>query len=206
MTADGMILELTTCYIPASGKMIEKMKALAESIPDDARQDVIDAIMEKEGPSTKIGTSHIVAACILLGISYRKTHYIPATDWICDGCGTEFKYSASPDDDDKIDKYMTDFCPNCGLQPYYTMLAQQYNALGIHTPWYPKLLDESAKWGKNTVSTSVRTRMGGQWAVGGIFWHRVKAEAERREQKRIEVDAKMFDMDRAKRWDLKGEL
>jgi hypothetical protein len=162
--------------------------------------------MEKEGPSTKLGTAHIVAACILLGIAYRKAHYIPAEDWTCDGCGHRFKYTPSPTDDDKIDKYMTDFCPECGLQPYYTTLAQRYNELGISTAWYGILVDSAHRWGHTTTPTVSKTRMGGQWSVGGIFWHRSAAESERREQKQIAIAAKMAELDRAKRWDLKGEV
>jgi hypothetical protein len=194
MTPDAMILELTTCYIPASAKMIEKMKALAESIQEDARQDVIDAIMEKEGPSTKIGTAHIVDACNVLGISYRRATYVPAEDWTCDACGHEFKYTMAPTDDDRIDKGLHDFCPMCGFQPGWSILHDRLRLQGISTPWYERQLAAAQKWKPGNSYGHFKN---------GIFWARSKAESERSKDRKIAIDAKMESLGKAKRWDLK---
>jgi hypothetical protein len=195
MTPKEMIFELTTCYIPASAKMIERMEALAESIQEDARQDVIDAIMEKEGPSTKIGTAHIVDACNVLGISYRKAHYIPAVEWTCDACGNRFKYSLAPNDDDYIDKQIYDFCPMCGFQPGWTILHDRFRLQGIATPWYDRQMVAAQKW---------KPGNGYGHFKNGIFWSRAKAESERSNDRKMAIEAKMESLGKAKRWDLQG--
>jgi len=207
MTPKEMIYELTSCYIPAGAKMIERMEALAESIQEDARQDVIDAIMEKEGPSTKIGTAHIVAACNTLGISYRKAHYIPAEDWICDACGHTFKYSMGAGDDDYIDKYIYDFCPMCGFQPGWTQLADAYRRQGIGVEWYDRLLDDCASaFGPKIKPHKARKGGGMTLDRGGIFWKIDDARSERAAEKKIAADAKIAEIDRAKRYDLRDDF
>lgn len=202
MTAKEMIADLLRCFSPPPAAMQEKMERLADTIPETGRQDVIDKIIESKDASRKLSAKDIVEACVALGVSYRATHYLPVDDWVCDACGRAFKYHPSPSEDDKIDKYIYDFCPDCGLQPYYTKMAQEYNALGIATPWYADMVKRARRWGKGTQSHPVKTRMGGQWNVGGFFWNIDAARQERKEQKQIEINAKMATIDSAKRWDL----
>jgi hypothetical protein len=47
--------------------------------------------------------------------------------------------------------------------------------------------------------------MGGMWEIGGIFWNRNRAETERKDQKQLEIETKLANIDRAKRWDLQGD-
>lgn len=195
MTAKAMIADLMRCFSPPPQAMQEKMERLAESIPEDARQDVIDKIIESKDASKKLSAKDIVEACDNLGVSYKATHYLPAEDWICDGCGYQFKYHSAPTDDDKIDKGIYDFCPMCGLQPGMTILAQQYNSHGIKTPWYDRLIEKSKAWGPKVPRVTTKTSMGGQYPVGGIFWSRAEAERERKEAKRIAIDTQMASLD-----------
>jgi hypothetical protein len=46
--------------------------------------------------------------------------------------------------------------------------------------------------------------MGGAWNVGGFFWSIDNARKERKEQKNIEINARLAVIDGMKRWDLKG--
>ena len=94
----------------------------------------------------------------------------------------------------------SDFCPDCGLQPYYTIIAQEYTLRGISTAWYNKLIERAKRWGRETKPRQEKTVMGGQWMVGGPFWLQSKAEAERRDDKRIRIDAKLAEIDRAKQY------
>lgn len=196
-----LVSELVTTFRAPSAKMVEKMDRIAKSIPEDARQDVYDAVLEELGANAQVGAKDIIAACRKIGAPYTEARYLPAQDWTCDACGRQFKYHPSPNDDDKIDKGIFDFCPDCGLQPYYTIIAQEYTLRGINTSWYNKLIEKAKRWGRETKPRQEKTVMGGQWMVGGPFWLQSKAEAERREDKRIRVDAKLAEIDRAKRWD-----
>ena len=206
MTADSMITELVSCYVTPTKKMIEKMQYIAESIPDDARQDVVDSIIEEEGPSTKIGTSHIVAACVKLGVPFRRTTYVQAEDWICDGCGHKFKYTPAPSDDDKIDKGLYDVCPMCSMQVNWTLAVNRARKLGHDTTWYDRALRDCADWGPNKPEV-VRKIFNLTLKRGGVYWSRSRAEGERREEKKIAIDVRMSEIDRAKRWDLeKGDV
>jgi len=204
MNAREMIADLLRCFSAPPPAMQEKMERLAESIPEEGRQDVIDKIVESKDASKKLSAKDIVEACVALGISYHAAHYTPTEDWTCDACGRKFKYHPSPSDDDKIDKYIYDFCPDCGMQPYYTKLSQEYNALGIATPWYHDMISRAQRWGKGTQSHPVKTWMGGAWNVGGFFWSIDNARKERKEQKNIEINARLAVIDGMKRWDLKG--
>lgn len=196
-----LVSELVSTFRAPSPKMVERMERIARSIPEDARESVYEAILEELGANAQVGTKDIIAACRKVGAPYSEAHYLPAEDWICDGCGRQFKFHPCPTDDDKIDKGIFDFCPDCGLQPHYTKLAQEYALRGIKTPWYNKLVEKAKKWGRDTEPKQEKTRMGGAWTVGGMFWYRSNAEKERREERRIKVDAKMAEIDRAKRWD-----
>lgn len=201
MNAKQMIFDLLKCFSPPPQAMQDKMERLAESISEDARQDVIDKIVESKDASKKLSAKDIVEACQALGVAYHATHYLPAEDWICDGCGRKFKYHACPSDDDRVDKDIFDFCPDCGLQPYYTKLAQSYNELGIATPWYERILASCAMFGPNKPSQTIKI-MDLTLTRGGVFWSRIIADRERREEKKIAIDAKMASLDKAKRWDL----
>jgi len=197
-----LVGELISVYKPPSPNIISRMEITAKSIPEDAREDVFNAILEEQAPNFVVGVHSIVAACKKLGVPYRETHYIPTVDWTCDNCGRQFKYHPAPSDDDRIDKYIYDFCPDCGLKPYYTILAQDYNRLGIATPWYQKYLAEASQWGPRTKRVEKMTHMGGKWPIGGLYWSIDSARAERKEQKQIEINAKMAEIDRSKRWDI----
>ena len=195
MTAREMIADLVRCFSPPPQAMQEKMDRLAESIPEDARQDVIDKIIESKDASKKLSAKDIVEACDNLGVSYKATHYLPAEDWTCDACGYQFKFHPAPDDDDKIDKCISDFGPMCGLQPGMTKIARQYNALGIATPWYDKLsADHASAFGPKIAPHKVK-RLDLTLSRGGVFWSRATAERERKESRRIAIDAQMASLD-----------
>lgn len=204
MTAGDMISELVSCYVPPTKKMVEKMQQLAESIPENARQDVIDSIVEEEGPSTKIGTSHMVKACEKLGVSYHRSTFVPAEKWICDACGYEFRYTPAPTDDDKIDKSLFDLCPMCGMQVYWTLQYRRAKVAGHNTDWYDRALRDCADWGPRAPKKSVKI-FNLTLGRGGVYWDRARAEAERREAKKVAIEAVYSEIDKAKRWDLKGE-
>jgi hypothetical protein len=205
MTGQEMVKEIVSCFVPPQHKMIEKMEYIADSIPESARKEIIDAITETEGPATKIGASHIVEACNRLGVSYHRSTYTPAEPWTCDACGFEFKYTLAPSDDDKIDKGLYDACPMCGMQPGWTQLANRYNALGIATPWLDRLINECAiSFGPKIEAHQVKKGAMNLFR-GGIYWARARAESERKEAKKIEIDAKMDALGKSKRWDLKTD-
>jgi len=197
-----LVGELISTYKPPPQKMVARMESLARTIPDDAKEDVFNAILEELGANYMVGANNITDACKKLGVPFSETHYIPATDWTCDNCGRQFKYHPAPSDDDKIDKYIYDFCPDCGLKPYYTILAQEYNRLGIATPWYKDMLLAASLWGPRVERVERKTRMGGKWPTGGIYWSIDAARAERKEQKQVEINARMSEIDRSKRWDM----
>jgi hypothetical protein len=208
MTPKDMIAELLNCYVLPPAAVQSKMEQLAATIPENARKDVIDRILETEASSTKISIKHIIEACNTLGVSYKAAKYVPAINWICDACGREFLYHQAPTDDDKIDKQIYDFCPDCGMQPGWTILMQKYKAFGIATPWYDRLLADCAKAYGPKVKAHVdhigAAGMGMNLNRGGIFWSRLKAENERTdaeaEKKKIAIADKLSAID--KRWDI----
>lgn len=206
MTSDAMVMQLVECFVSPPDAVITKLKRIAETIPEDARQDVIDKILETETSSVKISVKHIVEACRALGVSYRETRYLPAEDWICDCCGHEFKYHQSPSDDERIDKEIYDFCPMCGFQPGWSILAQAYKDRGQKVEWYDRLLEQYHEaYGPTVKSHQVRIgspSMGMSLNRGGIFWSRHKAEEERAKDRHEAINQRMAEIDKAKRWDI----
>lgn len=206
MTAGAMIGDLLRCFVPPPDAVQKKLETLAESIAEDARQDVIDKILETETASVKISIKHVVDACRALGVSYRETRYLPAEHWVCDCCGREFMYHQAPSDDERIDKNIMDFCPDCGFQPGWTILAESYKALGQKVEWYQRMLAAyQGAYGPGVKSHIFRigsAARGVTMTRGGLFWARHDAEKERKESKRIAIEAKLSDIDRAKRWDI----
>jgi hypothetical protein len=201
MTAEGMITEIIQCFVPPPRPMIEKMKAFAEKIPDDCRQEVIDRILETEGPSSKVGVKQMAESCAALGVGFKRSQFVPAIDWCCDACGHRFKYAQSVSEDDKIDKYLYDFCPMCGFQPGWTHLREAYHLQGIATDWYDRLIEEHASSFGPKIKEHKVKKGGLNLFRGGLFWNIDKARAERAEDKKIEVAAKLAMMDRAKKFE-----
>jgi len=202
--AFDLIRELIDTYKAPPQKMLQMMERLAQSIPESAREDVYNAILEELGPNYQVGYNSIIDACKKLGVPYSATHFIPAENWVCDACGNNFRYHPCPDEDDKIDKRIYDTCPDCGMQPYWTIIAGKYKAMGIATPWYDKLLSEARDFGPNKPAKVVK-KNGMTLNRGGVFWARARAESERADDKRISVAAKMAEIDRSKRYDLKSD-
>jgi hypothetical protein len=203
----SLVDDLVSTYRAPSPKMVDQMVGIVKKIPERYHAEIFQAILEEEGPNIQIGVSHIVAACERIGAPYTKAHYIPTEDWTCDACGYEFKYHPAPSDDDKIDKNIHDLCPMCGMQVYWTMTAEKLNVLFGKLPmWYIKVRDECRESFGPKVASHVThkgpTGAGLNLFRGGIFWARSHAENERREERRLKVDAKMGEIDRAKRWDL----
>jgi len=193
MTGRDMIAELVQCYVPPPGKVQEKMIQLADTIPESARKEVIDRILEEEGSSTKISITHIVEACRAIGVGYKAARYVPATDWICDSCGNKFKYHAAPTDDDKIDKGIHDLCPHCGFQVIWTIEARGYKTKDGFPEWYQRLIEKHSGENRN-ISKKANS--------GLEFWARHSAERERAKELEENAKDKIAEIDRAKRWDI----
>ncbi len=189
MTADAMVGEIVQCFVPPPRPMVEKMKSLAEGIPESARQSVIDRITETEGPSSKVGVKQMVEACDALGVGYRQSRYTPAQDWICDACGHQFKYSRCPSDDEKIDLGLHDCCPMCGFQATWTEVRDAYRTMGGLSPAY------TAQY---AAQVEACTSKHGPKAPGGIYWSRSRAESERRDDRRVRIDRQMEDLGHSK--------
>jgi hypothetical protein len=201
---------LSTFRPPNSPKMIERMEGIARKIPERFHEEIFQAILEEEGPNIQIGVSHIVAACERIGAPYTKAHYIPTEDWICDSCGFRFKYHPAPSDDDKIDKDIHDVCPNCGLQVCWTKTAEILRLAKIGIAWYDKLKAEQVgAFGPQVAAHKKHIGpMGAGLTLtrGGLYWARHLAERERAEDRRINAEGKIADIDRAKRWDIEKDI
>jgi hypothetical protein len=176
MTAEGMITEIIQCFVPPPRPMIEKMKAFAEKIPDDCRQEVIDRILETEGPSSKVGVKQMVESCAALGVGFKRSHFLPTIDWYCDACGYTFKYAQAVSDDDRIDKGLHDFCPMCGFQPIWTTNRDAYMKMGALSEAYAKQYADQVQ--KATDKHGMNPKFG--QGPEGVYWSRSKAELERK--------------------------
>lgn len=193
MTGKAMIAELVQCYVPPPGAVQEKMIRLADTIPEDARQEVIDRILEEEGSSTKISITHIVDACRALGVGYKAAKYVPAIEWQCECCGTTFKYHAAPTDDDKIDKNIHDLCPRCGFQVIWSIEAEMYKINKKRPEWYYRLIERHTGENRNPSEKAHN---------GTDFWSRHAAERERAKALEANAEEEIAEIDRAKRWDI----
>lgn len=205
MEAKEMILELLACFVAPPEKMQERMFAVAASINADDRKAVLDRIIETESSSIKISVKNIVEACRAMSVGFHEAKFIPAVPWQCAACGHEFKYTVSPSDDDRIDRFLYDACPMCGFQPGWTKLRDTYHGQGIATDWYDRQLAECrASFGPRIAEHKVKK---GDMNLfrGGVFWKIDKARAERAEGKRMEIADEMAAIDRAKRYDLERD-
>jgi DNA-directed RNA polymerase subunit RPC12/RpoP len=205
MTSDSMVSELTAYF--AQGKypepVLRRMRAVIESIAEGERDTVLEHLIENQKASFKIGVSDIVESCKSLGVGFRAAKYVPAMDWTCVACGHSFKFTLCPTDDDKIDKNLHDVCPMCGFQPYWTILHDQYLEGGLECGWYDGLITEARAFGPRA-APSIKRIFDLTLHRGGVFWNKPMAEAERRENRKMKIDARMAALDRAKRWDLEG--
>jgi len=201
MTSVEMIAELLSCFPAPPERVQNKMRDLADTIQADARQDIVDKILETETASTKISIKHIIDACKALGVGYREAHYLPATDWVCDACGREFKYHPAPSDDERIDKDIHDVCPDCGFQPIWTIERSMYidmngwraSAEKIYQSHIQKAIQKYGRYDREYPDRQ------------GLYFTREKAIAERKEGAKKRIDDKIAELDRAKRWDIEGE-
>jgi len=206
----NLVDDLISTYRAPSPKMVEQMQMMVRKIPERYHEEIFQAILEEEGPNIQIGVNHIVAACERIGAPYTKAHYVPTEDRTCDACGYEFKYHPAPSDDDKIDKNIHDVCPMCGMQVGWTLTAEKLRELfGKNPEWYDKLVKEcQGAFGPKIEAHVVHKGPKGagmNLSRGGIFWARSHAENERQAERRLKIDAKIGEIDRAKRWDLHGE-
>lgn len=174
---------------------IEQMTRFSGSICEDDLESVYKNILENREGAGTIGIVDIRKACVALGIGYTETHFIPTQDWACDCCGEQFKYHPCPTTDDKIDKNIFDVCPNCGLQVIWTLDAHRERARYGKAEWYDRLLESCRRWGRGTMTADVKC---GQLTIprGGVFWPRIKAEEERRSEKKKNGDAKVAVIDK----------
>ena len=85
MQADEMLHALTEYF--GQGKypepVIRAMRRVVETISDADRETVYGRMLETNKGSYKISVAEIVEACKDLGVAYRETKYIPASDWLC---------------------------------------------------------------------------------------------------------------------------
>jgi len=72
-----LVGELISTYKPPPQKMVARMETLARTIPDDAKEDVFNAILEELGANYMVGANNITDACKKLGVPFSETHYIP---------------------------------------------------------------------------------------------------------------------------------
>ncbi len=192
----NLVDDLISTYRAPSPKMVEQMQMMVRKIPERFHEEIYQAIIEEEGPNILIGVNHIVSACERIGAPYTKAHYIPTEDWVCDACGNEFKYHPAPSDDDKIDKSIHDLCPKCGFQVIWTLDKRRCAELKIATEWYDRLIANHQGEDRNA---SKRSHQGPE------FWSRHAAERERAKERRENVETKLGELDRAKRWDEERE-
>jgi hypothetical protein len=205
MTIDAMMDELLAYF--SQGKypeaVLRRMRTVIESIDEGERDTVLENLIETQKASFKVGVSDLVESCKALGVGFRAAKYVPAMDWTCISCGYTFKFTLSPSDDDKLDKNLHDVCPMCGFQPYWTILHDKYTEAGMACPWYDTLIKDSRAYGPRTEKT-VKRIFDLTITRGGVFWNKPMAESERREGRKMKIDARMAAIDRAKRWDLEG--
>jgi hypothetical protein len=184
-------------YKPAH---VARITEFLERIDGSAIEAIFDRLIEDCSPRFSIGVKEIVDACNVLGIGYRRTHYVPARDWECHCCGHTFKYAQAVTEDDKIDKGIYDYCPKCGAQPGWKMLEDGYRSMGLNTDWYDRQMMICAGYGPDKDKVKVRIATGMSWLRGGVFWDRSEAEEERRQNKTVNIASRLSQLDREKKW------
>jgi len=184
--------ELLATYKKPPEKMIQQLERICNTIPERCREDVYNAVLEDVGAYAAISVKDLIEACNKIGVPYTKAHYVPAEDWQCDACGFEFKYNPAPSDDDKIDKNIHDLCPRCGFQVIWTLDARRCREMKISVEWYDRLITAHQGEDRNVSK---------QAHQGPEFWSRHAAERERAKDRRENVEYKIREIDRARRWD-----
>ena len=203
MTPESFIHQITSYFASNTkykSEIIAEITRIVSRIGDTELESVYDRLLEDNAPSFMVGIKQIVEACEALGISYHKAHFVPAKDWQCVSCDHKFKYAIAPSEDDRIDKGIYDFCPNCGFQPYWMKLESMYRGQGISTEWYDRLVMDHQGFGLGKSESKVRKGNGMTLTRGGVFWDKSKAEQERRDNKKLDIQTKIAEIDRSLKW------
>jgi hypothetical protein len=202
LNASDLVSKLVE-YYPGkyTAERIDKMRAFSSTIAEDSLGSVYDAITEDRESSGTVGIVDIKKACNSIGVGYRAAQFIPTENWTCECCGYEFRYHPAPNDDDKIDKNIHDVCPMCGFQVGWSKLATQYKARKIKADWLDRLITEyTGAYGPKVPEHKVK-KGGLTLDRGGLYWSRSKAENERTDAKKINVQDKLAEIDKAKKID-----
>ena len=189
MTKAAFIQRITAYFGPNSKYRPELLTAIdkiASRLGEDQLDVVFDKLMEDQSSRFQVGVKEIQLACQALGIGYKKATYIPAHEVTCDACGFSYQYAMAPDDEDRLEKNLHDYCPSCGFQYNWTIMANEYGERA--TPWYTNLLERSREWKRDNKRP---------------YWDKAVAEKEQRQMRKAEIDRKMAQID--KRWDLKED-
>lgn len=202
MNAKEFVSKLVEYYSGKySGERVEKMITFSSTISEDSLGAVYDAITEDRESSGTVGIVDIKKACNAIGVGYHAAQYIPTEDWTCECCGYEFKYHPCPSDDDKIDRNIHDVCPMCGFQVGWSKLSAQTRAHKMPEHWHDKLVSEYAEAFGPKITAHVVNKGALTLQRGGIYWPRSMAENERTNAKKVNVEAKIAEIDRAKRFE-----
>ena len=212
MNAKEFVSKLVEYYSGKySGERVEKMITFSSTISEDSLGAVYDAITEDRESSGTVGIVDIKKACNTIGVGYRAAHFIPTESWTCECCGYEFRYHPAPSDDDKIDRNIHDVCPMCGFQVGWSKLSAQYKTHKIKTDWFDRLMIEyTGAYGPNVPAHIAKRApaLSEQPGIkilaverGGLYWARSMAENERTNAKKVNVEAKIAEIDRAKRFE-----
>jgi hypothetical protein len=196
MDTDRFVHDLFAYFAGKYPDAVEaRIRKLVDSIPESAKETILDHLVENQKANYKISVAEIVESCRTLGVSYSETKFIPAESWMCDACGHQFKYTVVSSDDDKLDRGLFDACPMCGFQPIWTKQREVYKTMSFWS-------EASEEQYQRAVANCT-----GRWGPGkpdGLFWARAKAEEDRRKERRINVEAKLAQIDRAKQLNLEG--
>lgn len=177
------------------------MRAFSATISEDSLSSVYDSITEDRDSSGTVGIVDIKKACTAIGVGYRAAHFIPTESWQCDACGYEFRYHPCPSDDDKIDRNIHDVCPMCGFQVGWSKLSAMTRAHKMPEHWYDKLIAEYSGAFGPKIAAHVAKKGALTLQRGGLYWARSAAENERTDAKKINVEAKIVEIDRAKKFE-----
>lgn len=176
-----------------STALLDQLNRMIDSIPDQDRQRVVDALYEQYEAGRILSAKNLAETCRNMGVPYRKASgRSDAIEVQCAACGLSYDWAIVVTDQERIDRNIHSSCPRCGYAHGDELKYQSYARNGF---------PEGSKYPETHLAHMKRCR-DNHTAGKEPAWSRQKAVEEIKAAQREEVERKIQAMQEAAKYSL----